>query len=402
MARIAVVARGNAVEKDGFVCFQRLDVQLLRGLCKHGHQVVCISPLIQFSNPLYSVFSIYDDKITDNNISFIPLSSYNRSQMSFLHKLIIWGKAAKQMWRPIRTCDELMVFMPSPIGLLGFAIGKILGMPMVVYYGGDWSAYLGGTQPRRSKGAQAYIKISSYIRGLLERFVYLQSPMLLVRNQEVYNSLSSCRSGVHIAAPFTSFSIQDIFQREDTCADGGIICLTVGDMVPNKGVSDILRAIRILLDMGYPIQWWHAGSSWPEYQAEIESLIENLHLSSHVKVHGYQKHDELLSLYRQSDIFILASRSEGMPRVLAEAMTQSLPVIATRVGGVSAALKDEYHALLIEPENPNSIAFAVLRLINDSMLRKILIHHGRVWAIEELSRADPVQQILSVLNCRHD
>jgi glycosyltransferase involved in cell wall biosynthesis len=397
MARITIVARGNAVENDNIVNFQRLDAQLLSGLCEHGHQVVCLSPLISSSNPLNAVFSVYDAHILYSTFSLVPLPAYDSSQMSLARKLTVWTRTAKRIWQPIRSSDVVIVFMPSPIGFLGFAIAKLLHMPLVVYYGGDWTAYLGGTQPSCSISAQAYMRCASWLRGLLERLVYWQSRILLVRNKKVYERLSGRRSGVHLAATFTSFSIKHVFERKDTCQNGRVICLTVGALVPNKGISDTLHAIRIVLNAGYSVQWWHAGGSYPEYRCEIERLIKDLGLFGYVELYGYLKQEELISIYRQSDILIHASHSEGMPRVLAEAMSQGLPVIATRVGGVAQAFKDGYHALLIEPQRPEFIADAIMQLINDTLIRQKLIDQGREWAIEELSRADPLQQILSLL-----
>ena len=57
-------------------------------------------------------------------------------------------------------------------------------------------------------------------------------------------------------------------------------------------------------------------------------------------------------------------------------MSNSLPVIATNVGGIPFFLKSKKHAILIEPKNSNAIAKAIELLINDDNLREKIISNG--------------------------
>ena len=67
------------------------------------------------------------------------------------------------------------------------------------------------------------------------------------------------------------------------------------------------------------------------------------------------------------DIFILVSRTEGLPRALIEAMARGKYCIATRVGGIPELLEDKW---LIDPDNVEQLVNAVLRVINDKGLIK--------------------------------
>ncbi|MGH9578825.1 MAG: glycosyltransferase, partial [Terriglobales bacterium] len=197
--------------------------------------------------------------------------------------------------------------------------------------------------------------------------------------------------------PFTTFSRETEFHREDTCGGSKIVCLTVGALLPHKGIMDVLPAVRQLRAEGYAVELWHAGASYSgAFRDEVERLVEQSGLSDAVRFLGYLGHEDLLNAYRQADILVHAARAEGMPRVLAEAMSQSLPVVVTEAGGIGEALQHGQNALLVRPQDPQSVAAGIRRVVEDRELRRAMISNGRAWARAELAR-DPVQQILSVL-----
>jgi glycosyltransferase involved in cell wall biosynthesis len=77
------------------------------------------------------------------------------------------------------------------------------------------------------------------------------------------------------------------------------------------------------------------------------------------------------------DLFVLPSRREGIGSILLDAMEQSLAVVATRVGGVPAIVHDRDNGLLIEPDRPDQLLEAILRLRADPELRAAMGRRGR-------------------------
>jgi glycosyltransferase involved in cell wall biosynthesis len=65
-------------------------------------------------------------------------------------------------------------------------------------------------------------------------------------------------------------------------------------------------------------------------------------------------------LYREFDVFVLSSLSEGLPLVLLESMAAGLPVVSTRVGGIPDVVTDNI-GFLCEPDDPHSLADAMMR-----------------------------------------
>jgi glycosyltransferase involved in cell wall biosynthesis len=74
---------------------------------------------------------------------------------------------------------------------------------------------------------------------------------------------------------------------------------------------------------------------------------------------------------------VLPSLSEGFPVTILEAMASGLPVIATRVGGVPEIIENNVNGYLVETENPQEIAEALLKLLQDEQLRKYISGNSR-------------------------
>jgi glycosyltransferase involved in cell wall biosynthesis len=79
-----------------------------------------------------------------------------------------------------------------------------------------------------------------------------------------------------------------------------------------------------------------------------------------------ERRDEAL---RDADLFLLVSRSEGLPVALLEAMAHGLAIVATRVGGIPEVIEDGEQGVIVTPDAPAEIAEAMSRLATDTDLR---------------------------------
>lgn len=152
--------------------------------------------------------------------------------------------------------------------------------------------------------------------------------------------------------------------------------LSVGRLDPEKGIIYLIQALDELVANGKTdIILDLVGDGSEEKRLRWE--VSKRGLAQYVNFLGYVSHShELFSLYRQSDIFILPSLTEGWPQTLFEAMATRVPIVATRVGGIPYLIEDGENGLLINPASPRAICKAVQRLINASSLRNRLIKNG--------------------------
>lgn len=80
--------------------------------------------------------------------------------------------------------------------------------------------------------------------------------------------------------------------------------------------------------------------------------------------------DLVASYFQAADIYVHASKAETFPNTILEAMACALPVVASNVGGISEQVVDGKTGLLVEPLNPDQLAQASLRLLEDPVLRQ--------------------------------
>ena len=88
------------------------------------------------------------------------------------------------------------------------------------------------------------------------------------------------------------------------------------------------------------------------------------------------------SYYAASDFAVLPSKdsSEGFGLVLLEAMSTGKAVIGSRVGGVVEVVRDGYNGMLVEPNNVDELARAMLILFEDDRTRLLMGRYGRTFA----------------------
>jgi glycosyltransferase involved in cell wall biosynthesis len=90
--------------------------------------------------------------------------------------------------------------------------------------------------------------------------------------------------------------------------------------------------------------------------------------------------DDVPGLLSDADVFVLASRSEGLPLSVIEAMAAGLPVVASDVGGLRELVRDAETGVLVPPSDATALASALRPLLADRQLRRRLGVAGRARA----------------------
>jgi L-malate glycosyltransferase len=146
--------------------------------------------------------------------------------------------------------------------------------------------------------------------------------------------------------------------------------VAVGHLIRRKGIDTLLQALSKALERGHVVPLVLVGDG-PE-RGLFENLTRDLGLSAHVHFVGSRPHSETIALIRASTFFVLASREEGLPLVVAEAMACRKAVVGTAIDGVPEIVTDGETGLLVPAEDPEALCAAVLRLWDDDDLRERL------------------------------
>src|SRR3989338_708904 len=138
--------------------------------------------------------------------------------------------------------------------------------------------------------------------------------------------------------------------------------LWIGRFDPVKRVEDLILATKIITEKVKDLQLILAGYGYQ--QEKLKKIVKDLNLTN-VQFVGFKTEEELITLYKKSHVFVLPSSSEGQPLTILEAQAASLPVVATKVGGIPEIVKNAENGLLVTPENPEKLSEAIIKVLRE-------------------------------------
>jgi len=190
--------------------------------------------------------------------------------------------------------------------------------------------------------------------------------------------------------------------------DGGFLLVFVGRIVEEKGLADLLAALKMLLVDSVPVTLVVVGDG--QDRPEMEELARELRIADAVHFVGWQPAAQVSDYLNAADIFVGPSCTaangwqEAQGLTFLEAMMAGTPVIASRAGGIVDAVRHEQTGLLVDERAPRQICQAVQRLLDDQQLYRCFAANGRKMAEENFSEeaaAQAFDKLFSqLLSCR--
>ncbi len=240
----------------------------------------------------------------------------------------------------------------APRRVLAYRLLRRLGVPIVAV-SEDLRGYLaeGFGLPRES--------LSLIPNGI-------EIPALTLRSPGPQRELERARLGLPTTAP---------------------LVLCVGNLYPVKDHATLVRALAKLPDVHLAI----AGRGAEE--ENLRHLAEELGLADRLHLLGLR--DDVGALLGVCDVFAQPSRSEGLPLAILEAMSRSVPVVASRVGGIPEAIEDGRSGLLARPGDPDAFVRALATILGSPEQAERLGQHARARVEREFSIAAMVDRYLA-------
>lgn len=342
-------------------------------LAPHFDKIVC------FMHSKGSMAIEMDYAIQSSNVELIDLGPYDRI---FVRKFKFWREKS-ELKISLKGIDRLLVRASTPLlknfyGLVGDGIVLMLVS----------NAVDGLDQLNQPKWRLRLIK---YWARKYQDFEDLLSKRLLtlVNSQRLLEDHQTISSRLH-RIKTTTLSSKDFVERKPDFSPSGIQLLYTGRVAPNKGIQDVIEALIDLRNRGVQLSLKVVGPFNTEdefYQGLVKS-VQKAGIEDKVEFVGYvTAGDKLLSHYRASDLFVMASKSsaEGFPRVLWEAMASSLPIIASRVSGIDKVLEGK--AKFFAPGNVTELIKAIEETIEDKEGR-----NQRIVDARELARDNTLER----------
>ena len=175
--------------------------------------------------------------------------------------------------------------------------------------------------------------------------------------------------------------------------------LFLGRLSHRKGFDVFMQALpEIILNaridvyvtiIGQDVQGIDGASTWERASRELDDITRQ-----RVEYLGIVTDQEREENYRRADVFVGPSRYESFGLMYVEAMAYGVPVVGSRVGGIPEVIEDSITGFLVEPGEPEVLADAVLRLVNDEELRHQMGDAAKASVMNRFTRESMAQAML--------
>jgi glycosyltransferase involved in cell wall biosynthesis len=202
-------------------------------------------------------------------------------------------------------------------------------------------------------------------------------------------------AGVEPAATFTTYTELTAF------SDPPLAPLPEAPVVLFVGVAERYKNVHAIADA-----WRRAAPRVPEATLRMVSdgrhreIPESLarELPRQVRWDTRLETPDVVAAFDDAWLLLLASRSEGTPRVVLEALCRGRAVVGARAGGIPDVVVDGETGMLVDPDRPDEIADALVRVLSDRSLAERLGRGGhelsRAWTYTPEEYADRVVELV--------
>lgn len=294
-------------------------------------------------------------KISTDKISFIAMPDFHGpKELAFLS-----GKIIKKFKVQLKICDVVILRSPSPLSLLLYRFipsSKTFGVEFMM--GAD-------------KFFEGNNKINNFINSMIDseakKLVLKANGVSYVTERQLQinypcKAISNGTSKEFFTTNYSSIDLDCSFYNyyPDKKVQQPINLVHVGFMdYFRKGQDIAIETARLLIDEGHNVRLNLIGDG--KERGTFEKLAKRLNIEDKVIFHGNIVNKlDIRNILSNSDVFIFPSHSEGLPRVIIEAMACSLPVVASNVDGIPELIDSEF---LVQDFNPESYMLKIKSII---------------------------------------
>ena len=155
-------------------------------------------------------------------------------------------------------------------------------------------------------------------------------------------------------------------RKELILPHGAPLVVAVGALVPQKGHSTLIDAMRFVLPEVPDARLVILGEG--ELHMALDTQVRQLGLEGHVRLAGLRP--DVLSVLKGADLFVVPATHEGIGTSLLEAMACGLAVVASRTNGIAEVIRHEWNGLVVEPRDQRALAAGVAELLRDAPRRQ--------------------------------
>jgi glycosyl transferase family 1 len=329
-----------------------------------------------------------DPILVPDHVRLEPLGTVVSGGDLYLHPVRIFrrlsGSARSGEW------SRAAIFETGLVALVALAACRAARKPAIAVVRGD-AASTASTAERYSRGWKRAMGRGLGLLHLISQRIAAGTVPVVVDHPAVLERIRRWGGEVTMV-PAGSFVASEVKPKRSTwkgSGSGPLRLLWVGRVENVKGLPVLLEAVSRLRSGGRAVHLELVGGGDPDVMESLRAMVSRLSLQGAVELTGPVPHGpELFARYRGSDVFVIPSLSEGMPKVVPEALAHGLPVVGTCVGSLPQLI-DERIGMVVAPGDPDALADAILQLFEDperlAKMSRVARERGADFSADRLS-----------------
>ena len=338
-----------------------LAVDIAREISELGHDVTIYTTDLDFSNGSNK----FNKKLP--RVEQLDKFKINRSHTWFSIKLFFFNPSIFKQLSADKPDIIHTIGLRSFQSIASWMVSKKYNIPLVVSDQG------GLTTHPFLKQSSFIFKLIYKVQNLLIKQILKQSLAVSSANEyenniflDLYSksNIKIIRNGVNLKSLVSQKNFKEIYEINSK------FILFVGRFSKSKGIETLINAINIikneiksretiLVIMGVDFG----------YEDEMFSLIKKFDLSDQIIVIKNPPRENVISAYGESEFLVLPSQWELSPLVPLESFAFKKPVISTNSHGIPYTVQNNKNGILVEPENPEELSNAIIKLLDNPSLR---------------------------------
>ena len=315
--------------------------------------ILQVGPSLKDKGGMVTVMTgiLYSDLTKNYNIIHVPTYIVGKKVSLFIlaiFKILIYKTIYKVQLVHVHSASYGSFYRKSII----IRLCKLLNIKVILHtHGAGFKDFYGSLSGPKKKYVQKTLKMPYKIIVLSNSW------------KEFYGTLTN-KNKIDIV--YNSVEVPEYVQRNNNTNVTGLFLGRIGK---RKGIYDLIESIKKLKQQELNFKILVAGDGEIE---EAKKVVEQEKLNNYIEILGWIDKEQATNYLKECDFYILPSYNEGLPMSVLEAMSYSLPVITTNVGGIPEVVLNNENGILIEPGNIEQLANAINSIVKNAELRNKL------------------------------